>query len=214
MEMSKSDLCKQRAAERNEKIVALHATGMLTKDIAKEVHASESTTCNILKKAGLSSHGALKNSTRKERFAAIRGQHAQGLTNIKIAEVVGLSPATVGQYVREMGLIPNQNAGIFGAAAKSRASFNERIKGVARLIKKGMSHEQIAAELRVTVGVVKKWYASAKMLGADGAPAVQKVAQQEPKRSDLNRGPLPVGHPIAVDAMWRGLEKYREPLAL
>ena len=105
MEMSKSDLCKQRIAERNEKIVALHATGMLTKDIAKEVHASESTTCNILKKAGLSSHGALKNGTRQERFAAIRGQHAQGLTNIKIAEVVGLSPATVGQYVREMGLI-------------------------------------------------------------------------------------------------------------
>ena len=77
-----------------------------------------------------------------------------------------------------------------------------------------MSHEQIAAELRVTVGVVKKWYASAKMLGAAGAPAVQKVAQQEPKRSDLNRDPLPVGHPIAVDAMWRGLEKYREPLTL
>jgi hypothetical protein len=52
------------------------------------------------------------------------------------------------------------------------------------------------------------------MLGAAGAPAVQKVAQQEPKRSDLNRDPLPAGHPIAVDAMWRGLEKYREPLAL
>ncbi|MFT9070291.1 MAG: hypothetical protein ABF446_08340 [Acetobacter orientalis] len=144
-------------AARTKKILALHASGLTSGQIAERGDVTPYVVYATLKKHGLTPNGIVQSSALSRTRETIREKNAQGLANRAIARLLKISPTAVAYHIAKMGL-------------RSHATRDEV----------GTTSDEQALSARLALG----------------------------------DDPLPVGHPIAVDAMWRGLEKYREPLAL
>lgn len=128
-----------------------------------------------------------------------------------IANEIGLSKSRVGNILIAAGVVIRDRR-------SSGGSLNERIERIVPFVRNGMSVKEIAEHLQISVETVRKWYRPAEKIVQGERPSPAQLPAAKPKenhnaRAALGEAALPVGHPIAVDAMWRGLEKYREPLA-
>lgn len=102
-------------------------------------------------------------SAAKRRFASERGNrrrrvrelHAQGYLNLQIAQALGISPATVGEDVRALGLEPNKkpNKSELEAEARKREAAIVTAK-MRAMVAKGMYAPEIAVALGRTVQAV------------------------------------------------------------
>ncbi|MCP1243020.1 hypothetical protein [Acetobacter lambici] len=147
---------------------------------------------------------------RNKKIIALR---RAGMTLLDISKEVGLSKGYVGALLIAADVIihvrRDGGGGVLG----------ERIERIMPFVRKGMSAREISEHLQISVHTLKRWYGPAKKIAQEENPALFQEQATNPEespnaRSALGGAVLPVGHPIAVDAMWCGLEKYREPLAL
>lgn len=142
------------------------------------------------------------------RTKKILALHASGLTGCQIAERGDVAPNVVYATLKKHGLTPN---GIVQSSALSRTRKTIREKNA-----QGLSNRAIARLLKMSPAGVAHHIAKMGLRShaARDEAGITSDKQALSVRLALGNDPLPVGHPIAVDAMWRGLEKYREPLAL
>ena len=205
--MSKGELRKRQIAERTKKAAALYAQGMPRKEICQTLNISPAMLSVPLRAAGAPSRRDISKEEYERRLRLTREKHALGLSNAKIGKALGLDPNLITKLLREMGLSSNGGSG--------KDSFNNRIQSVVRFLKQGLSPEQIAAEMGVKPGALRNWLAPArKIIQSESEDTPPEPAVKPTARSMFGEAPLSRNHPIVVDAMWRGLEKYREPLAL
>ena len=207
MKMSKSELRKKQIAERNKKAVALYTKGVPRKEIIHALDISPSILSVALRSAGAPHRRGVSKEEYERRLRLTREKHALGMSNAKIGKSLGLDPNLITKLLREMSLSSNGGSG--------KNSFNSRIQCVVRFLKQGLTPEQIAAEMDVKPGALRNWLTPArKIIQGESESASQEPAVNPTARSMFGEAPLSRNHPIVVDAMWRGLEKYREPLTL
>ncbi|CEF54591.1 hypothetical protein [Acetobacter ghanensis] len=154
------------------------------------------------KKAGL-------NKLVEERNKKILALRAKGMTLKAIAEATSSGLSTVKSVVRKTEE-PRR--------LSPPCSMSEGVERILPLVRKGMTKTAVAQHVGVSINTLANWYGVAKRIAQSENPALfqEPLAPEEKPslRAGLGREPLPAGHPIAMDAIWRGLEKYREPLAL
>lgn len=143
-----------------------------------------------------------KPDPRDEKILSLR---AKGMTIKSIAEETQWGIWTVKRVLRE-------NNALRGGLPPSR--LNDRIEQILPLVRQGMTKAEVAQHLGLSINTVANWYGAAKRIVGPIASAVAAPEAKPDAGVRRDSAPLPVGHPIVVDAMWRGLEKYREPLAL
>lgn len=132
--------------------------------------------------------------------------HAIGKTNTEIARALGASVQRVGGVLKRNGLERNIAKG-----GKREMSRQDRVEKIASLLKEGLNKGQIAKKMRLSVSSLGNWMKEARALAfpkgrCEVALSPTSSAQDLPRRD----GALIPGHPIAVDAMWRGLERWRD----
>lgn len=145
----------------------------------------------------------------EERDQNILALRAQGVTLKAIAVTTNASLSTVQRVI----LKSNGPCGKF-----TPRRLNDGVEKILPLVRNGMTKAEVARHIGISINTIANWYGVAKRIAQSENPSPpQESAATEEKpnpRAILGGASLPAGHPIAVDAIWSGLEKYREPMAL
>lgn len=91
---------------------------------------------------------------------------------------------------------------------KKKRSQKESVELIASMLKQGMTKEVMAKSLGVKVSSLHNWMAPARKLAFPQPEIVTKPAVLV--MANRSSEPLPHMNAIAVDAMWKGLERWRD----
>lgn len=132
--------------------------------------------------------------------------HAIGKKNTEIAYALGITVQRVATILKRNGLVRNVAKG--GQREMSR---RERVEKIASILKNGLNKEEIAKSMRLSPSSLGNWMSEARAI-AFPKKSLNETDDHISKTQNLPRkdGALIPGHPIAVDAMWHGLERWRD----
>ncbi|WP_156480364.1 hypothetical protein [Acetobacter tropicalis] len=187
-------------------VIAEYLAGTSCEDLAKKYGYSAPQLARYvrLKAPAGQYRGANRSAVTDEQAKQAIAMLKQGLKRKEIAYNLDIS---VGVLYRA---IKRHEAESVMQAGRPR---HETIALVADGIRRGLSHRDIARQLGIAQSTVKKnYYKAALALLSDTQKPVLPAPKPKPTvtaRLKLSSEPLPFGHAIPVNAMWRGLERWR-----
>ncbi|MCP1227944.1 hypothetical protein [Acetobacter fabarum] len=132
--------------------------------------------------------------------------HKAGKTNPEMARSLGSNVEKVRAVLKKNGLARHPAKG--GQREMSRM---ERVGKIASLLRKGLNKEEIAKSMRLSTSSLGNWISEARAIAfPKGQRDEVEVPASRLRHLPRKDGALIPGHPIAVDAMWRGLERWRD----